>query len=366
MAQKNRTGFLTASIWLGVLVALSIVVLIAYNMNKTALKENERSYHKNLTFLAESTSKSLKLHFERTISEIILLTEVDAIKSYKTKEVDLAFRGVIANRGESISHMILLGDDGQIEVMLTNDPGASRMTSQIDKFFKEAISGWSVKLSENLLTSGDFRGVGLGMPIFRKAQAASSPRMDRSSIYKSGVVMAVLSVEDLVKNLLSPVTAKTSGFVLILTGNGEIIADTKKIGLTSKNIYGTTNGKADRFKSDFLKFIRDKEHVGWTHVNGEDNRVIIDLGGQAWLLSTASIEIADETWTVAVASPRSSATDIINTRFRQSIWLFLIVVVILTSGGFLMTKAQRRWAIAEERALMAETLEEKNRSSKRA
>lgn len=364
MSHRKEISVLVPAIWVGVVISLLIVALIAYNLNETALKENERSYQRTLTFLARSTSKSLKLFFERVTSEIILLTEVDAVKRYRTKEVDLAFRGVIANRGESISHMILLGDDGAIKVMLTNDPDAARLTPQISAFYKQSMAGWSVNLADTLLTSGAFRGVGLGMPIFRKVEQGSAPQRGPSSIYKSGMVMAIVSVDSIVKSLLTPVGIETSGFSWLLSERGELIADNVKMAEIGKEIYGASDDVVERFSSDFRLFAKGEQVTGWTKNQGASSGATVDLGHEVWLVSAAKTRIADHSWTIAVAAPRTAATAIINRGFRQAIGLFLVVVAILLAGGWLMTRAQRRWARAEERALLAETLEKKNRALK--
>ncbi len=361
MKERKEATLYIAIIWLGVFLSLSIVGFIAVKMNQTAMKENERSFNRNLKTLAESTSKSIKLFMEGLVSEIILLTEVDAVKKYKTKEVDMAFRGIISNHGELISHMILLDETADVKLMVTKEQEIPGLGPKLKEFYSETMTRWRVNMSDTILNSESFRGLAIGMPIFRRMKKSLLKEDGPSWIYESGMVVALTKADDLAEGLINQVLPAKSGTAWALTDGGLLLGDARRLQPLESSLYPEGKTPTKSFIESFANVVAGEKEEGWSYLDSNRRNIKIDLGGDVWFVAVAQSKILGRQWTVAVAAPESEATGILNKSFQQSGQLFLVVVAILIAGGSLMTRANRRWARAEERAIHAETLAEKNR-----
>ncbi len=348
-------------IWLGVVLSLAAVAMIAFSLNQTLKAESEASFRKNLQFLAESSAKSIKLFFDGVISEIVLLSEIDAVKQYKSEDVDLAFRGVIAKHNERISHMILLNNKGEIQVMVTKDTDPFQIKSQINDFFRETMAVWRVSISQELFVSETYRGLAIGMPIFRKLKSRPGQKKGPSWIYASGTLMALVGVNDLVHQLIGPIRMEKAGIAWLYTGGKDLLANEERLGEFTKDIYGDRGG-ADRLNKDFGKAIKGEAASGWSVLDKDGRAMEVKSFSEKWFISTAKIKILDRVWTLAVAAPQSAATHFLTKSFIQTAALFAFMVVILLFGGFMITRLYQRRVRAEEKALYASELEEKNKS----
>jgi len=199
------------------------------------------------------------------------------------------------------------------------------------------------------------------MPIFRKARP-SEGEAKISQIYKSGMIMALIDVNDFIKDLIAPVQIERSGFAWLYTQGGTILGDKTRLDYFVKNLYGDKGKTVDDLKSDFAKILKGQSVKGWSSHETSGRDISIELDDENWHIATSKINALDQTWTLAVAAPEAEATRILDMSFRQSVIMFFIVVLILVIGGSLMTRVHRRWARAEEKAFYASELEEKNRS----
>lgn len=363
MPERREIKYYIAMIWLGVILALAIVALIAVNLNRTAVAESERAFQKNLEFLADSSAKSVQLFLDGIISRIVPLTQIDVVKNYKLDEVELAFGSVISELDERVSHMILLGDSGEVKVAVTKGPDHFKMLPQINGFFRDTMSGWHVNISSELFVSDGYRGIAVGMPIFRKSEEAPPPEEKKTSwIYKAGMIMALIDIDDLVGDLIDPIHVEDSGFAWLYTQGGIILANREKLEGFSKMLYGLNPGALGKLTKDFENTLKGDTAKGWKTIGANGHDIVITRDGEEWRISTGVIEALDQKWILAIAAPSAEATRILNKSFTQSFILFFIVVAILVIGGSLMTRVNRRWARAEEKALYASELEEKNRS----
>lgn len=357
---RNERAYITA-IWLAVSLFLALVAFLGYSLNKTVKAENERSFTKNLSFLAESSAKSSQMFFEGMVSELLLLTEIDVVKNYRIPEADLAFRGVIAKHMEAISHMILLNDSGQTSLMVTKDPDPSGVKPFVTEFFKETMPKWRVHVSSRMFVSPTYRGIAVGTPIFRKVAEEKREKPSASGIYASGMIIALIGADDLVGRLVEPVRAGQSGFAWLSTEGGDILANNARLESFVKSAYGP-GGDIGRFRDEFSKAIKGVKVHGWTLL--DESRAVFktSLGGDEWFVASAQVRILDQVWSLAVAEPGYEAETLLNKSFWQSVMLLILVTLILVLGGSLMTQANRRLIRAEEKALHAAELEAKNRS----
>lgn len=348
-------------IWLWVTLALVIVAMIGVNLNRAAVAESERAFNRNLEFLADSSAKSVQLFLEGIISRIIPLTQIDVVKRYQLDEVELAFGGVISELDERVSHMILLGDTGEVKVAVTRGPDHFKMLPQIQEFFEETMSGWHARISREPFSAGEYKGIAVGMPIFRKAESAPEEGARGGSyIYKSGMIMALIDVEDLVGSLVAPIRVGDAGFAWLYTPGGALLGDGEALEDFSARLYGGEGGM-DRLREEFGQALSGAEVFGWRRGGaGDEADISLIAGEETWSVATASIDTLGQTWVMAVAAPRTEATRLLNRSFRQSIILFSVVVGVLVVGGSLVTRAHRQWARAEEKAKYASELEKKN------
>jgi signal transduction histidine kinase len=356
----SERAYITA-IWLVVWLFLLLVFWLAFSLNKTVKAENEKSFTKNLSFLAESSAKSTQLFFEGVVSELLLLTEIDVVKNYRALEADLAFRGVIAKHKEAISHMILLDDAGQTALMVTKDPDPSGVKPFVEEFFKETMPRWRVNVSRKMFVSPTYRGIAVGTPIFRKVADAKKGKSSASGIYASGMIMALVGADDLALRLVDSVRVGQSGFAWLSTEGGDILVNNSRMEPFVKSAYGA-GGDIARFKDGFDKAIKGAKAPGWTPLDNTELAFKISLGGDEWFVSSARVRILDQVWNLAVAAPGYEADLLLNKSFWQSVMLLILVTLILVLGGSLMTQANRRLIRAEEKAFHAVELEAKNRS----
>ncbi|MBI5816095.1 MAG: HAMP domain-containing histidine kinase [Nitrospinae bacterium] len=355
--QQNRERRLIGLIWLGVIISLSLVAAIAYSVNRTVKEENERAFTKNLTFLADSSAKSVELFMESVISDMITSSQLDAVKRYDIQAVDKAFRGIISKHDERISHMILLDGAGETRLIVTKAPDPHLLHGQIHSFFLETMPRWRVNIATRIVQTPHYRGIAVGMPIFR--QARPEGEKGAGGIFASGMIIALIGVDDLVKTIIEPVRVGSSGFAWLYNGE-TIMADAGKIDGMAGDIYGAM-GDGGRLASEFRMAASGHRTAGWIPLNQDGRRLKVDGAREEWYVSMAAVRILDKSWSLAVAAPEWEATRLLNKSFWQTMSLLVVVVLIVVLGGTLMTRANRRLALAEEKALHAIELEEKNR-----
>jgi len=359
--EKKHINFYVGLIWLGVALALGGVALIFVNLNETVQNEAERAFQKNLRFIAESSAKSVKLFMEGVISEIVFQTQLEVVKNYRIDKVDEAFRSVIFRQSERISHLVLLDGSGNIKVMVTKDPDPFQMRGQIKEFFRATMGGWSVRISDHMFESDTYRGIAVGMPIFRKLKGNRATARSPSAIYASGMVIALISVDDLTQNLIKPVRIEKSGFAMLRTASGDIMGDPERMAQFTTSLYGPGDAMS-RFSDEFGRLLGGGDVTGWKHIGQNKRSLSLDMGYMQWFLATSPIDIMGRRWTMAVAARQSEISHLLTTSFRQSVMLVGFVVVIFLIGGSMLTRVNRRLARAEEKARLAAELEEKNLS----
>ncbi|HEB71148.1 MAG TPA: HAMP domain-containing histidine kinase [Nitrospirae bacterium] len=363
MSEKKAINHYIWLIWLGVSLALAGVALIAINLNRTIQEEGERAFLSNLQSISESSSKSVELFMERVISEIVFQTQLDAIQNYDTPKVHAIFSSVLRRHNERISHMMLLDGNGVGKAaVVIKGPDPFQIRPQIQEFFKETMKNFRVNISKRMFKWKDYLGIAIGMPISRKLERDEKSGEGPSAIYASGMVMALLSAGDLVTNLIKTVHIEKSGFAWLYTQGGEILADPVNLSFFLNSLYGSANGGTARLGKEFGA-VEDGEKVkGWHFLDEGKRNLKVNMGLENWFLSKSRIKILDQQWVMVVASPQSEATHLLNIGFRQSVMLVAFVVVIFLTGGLMLSGVNRRLARAEEKALLAAELEEKNRS----
>ncbi len=352
-----------AIIWLGIFLALAIVALIAWNMNQTGMQENEKAYTLNMKFMTESVSKSVQLVFEGIVSEIVLLSQVEAVKLYQPKEVDLAFRSIISKHKERITHMVLMDSRGKMRIAVAKKGELEHLRKPLAQFHRETEKKWRVNINPSLFDLEGYRGIGVGMPIFRRLKTKDKSLLgQKSAIYESGSVISLVSVDGLAEALLDQLNLSGNAVAWISLDEKRIIGDKKKIEKMSAQIFDPPAVGADYFLSRFMKIATGEKVEDFNHLDNGGNTFSINAGKEVWYVTYADVEILDMVWKVAIASPEQEMSAIIRRGFLQSVQLFGLVVAILIAGAFFITRGHRRWAIAEEKALHAEELERKNRS----
>lgn len=363
MSEKRIINNYVWLIWLGVSLALAGVALIAINLNRAIEEEGERAFLNNLQSISESSSKSIELFMERVISEIVFQTQLDAIQNYETSKVHAAFSSVIRRHNERISHMMLLDGLGVGKAaVVIKGPDPFQIRPQIQEFFEETMKSFSVNISKKMLTWEDYLGIAIGMPISRKLKEDNKSAEGPSAIYASGMVMAILSAKDLVDNLIKTVRIEKSGFAWLYTEGGEFLADPESFSFFLNSLYGSAGGGKARLGKQFGAVADGIQTDGWFFLDAGKRNLKINMGRDTWFLAKSKIKILNQEWVMAVASPRSEATHLLTVSFRQSAMLVAFVVVILLIGGLMLSRVNRQLARAEEKALMAAELEEKNRS----
>lgn len=355
---RDIKSYIGLIIWLGIILSLGTVALIAINLNMTLQSESEGAFKKHLQFLSESSAKSTQMFLDGVISELVLLTEIDAVKKYESKNVDLAFRGVISKHDELISHMILLDNEGEINVMVTKDQEPDKIRPQIDRFFKKTMEGWRVNISKKLFVSREWRGIAIGMPIFRKVEGYRS-ETSASGIYASGMVMAIVGADDMVNLLIEPSASEADGFAWLYTEGGEILANRDHQKSFIKRLYGFL-GDAEKFRREFTMALNSTPTSGWLPNSWGDGGMKIEFGDEKWLVAKEEFEIASQKWIVTASASAASATHLLNKSFMQLASLFTLVIVLLIVAGSIMFKLNKERVRADERGLYATELETKN------
>ncbi|HJM82098.1 MAG TPA: sensor histidine kinase [Nitrospinota bacterium] len=348
-------------IWAGIFISLAVLSMIAINLNKTVEDEAKKAFKRNIKFISESAAKSVKLFMESVVSEIIFQTQLEAIRNYQIKRVDASFRSAIFRTDEKISHMALLDEDGRTLVMVTKFPDPFELDMQISEFYKQTMSGWRVNLSKKMFVSKDYRGIALGMPIFRQNYFQNDINSGPRPIYASGMVLALISINDLANDIINPVQIEKSGFAWITTESKELIGNEIKYTRLAKAIYGNKIDSSQKFVKDFFRVKDGIATPKWISSGNNSNAVEINANGNLWFMANSSIDLYGQEWTITVAAPHEEVIHLINKSFRQSIILVIFVVIILISGGLLVTRVNRRLARAEEKVRSAAELESKNK-----
>lgn len=350
-------------LWFAVFLALGGVTLIAYNLNLTVQNEAARQYHNTLRFIAESSAKSVKLSLERVISELVFQTQLEVVKNFETPKVHESFGSVILNHQGLISHMLLFSGAGEgVAAVVEKGPSPSEVKEQAKDYLRETIAGYTVRINPRLVTANGYRGVMFGMPITRKARppeglGAAAP----SAIFTSGLVAAIVNVDTLVDTLIAPIPIEENGVAWLVTGSGDVVGDERGLAQFTQALYGP-KGSAARLTSELAGALKGDVPQGWSATGPQARDFLLKFRGETWLVSAARINALDQVWTLALATPRDAAIGLVTRSFWQSVGLVAFAALIFLMGGVMLTRAHRRLARAEEKALLAAALEEKNRT----
>ncbi len=366
MPDRRKGRVFAWLVWTAVALSLSAVVLVGAGLNQTVRSESEKAFVNNLKFLAESSGKSTQLFMESVVSEVVLLIEIDAVKKYKTDLVDFAFRGIIEKHGELVSHWGLIDGAGKSKVMVSRIGVPEPQPETLAALYDETLNHWRVNIDDTAFVDGPIGGIAVSVPIWRKmaSPAASVGKVgnDLSWIYPSGMIMAIVNGHELVKNFVDLSKVDEGGAAWIVTDHGKLLADQDRLAGVAARLCPRETEPLARLTADFTWAREGKTPTGWTFLNADRRVAHIDTGEEEWFIATAPLTLVEHEWTMALAAPQSEVTRLINQSFWQSAVLFFIVVGVMVTGAWFLTFINTRMARAEEKALLAAELEEKNRS----
>lgn len=350
-------------LWLAIFMALGGVTLIAYNLNLTVRNEAARQYHNTLRFIAESSAKSVKLSLERVISELVFQTQLEVVKNFETPKVHESFGSVILNHQGLISHMLLFSGTGEgVAAVVEKGPSPTEVKEQAKEYLRETLAGYTVRFNPRLVAGEAYRGVMIGMPITRKARPPEGAGSAAPSvIFTNGLVAAIVNADTLVDTLIAPIPIEENGVAWLVTGSGDVVGDAPGLARFSRALYGP-KGDAARVAQELAGALKGDFAPGWSPIGPRARDFTLTARGETWLVSAARINALDQVWTLALATPRDAATGLVTRSFWQSVGLVAFAALIFLSGGVMLTRAHRRMARAEEKALLAAALEEKNRT----
>jgi signal transduction histidine kinase len=368
MNERRETNYFVVLIWVGVALALAGVGLIAVNLNRSVREEGELSFRKNLRLICESSQKSAELFMDNVIVEVVFLTQLDAVKTYRLPAAAEVFRDTLFQERykKIISHLILLDGGGDVRIVVSTtteaedlDKQVKTLAKQIKGFFGATMKNYHVNVSGQLMAAGPYRGLAVGMPIPRRVMETGTG--EPGSLFVSGVVMALVDAGELASYFVGRLRIEQSGFAWLALGDGGILGDTKKLEEFSARLYG---GRPDvkKLEADFAAAMKGEVSGPFRPQSLPNREMVVEGGGERWYLSFAPMKVMDQQWVIAALAPRSEVTHLLERSFLQSARMTVAVALILLLSGSMLTRVNRRLAKAEEKARLATELEEKNRS----
>jgi len=366
--RRSGASYFVIMIWVGVALALAGVGLIAVNLNRSVQEEGEVAFRKNLKFMCESSRKSTELFMENVIVEIVFLTQLEAVKDYRLSPAAGIFRDTLFQERYKniISHLFLLDGAGEIMIAVSTTPDAQELDKQVKemeehlaRFFDSTMKGYHVNVSKSLIKTNAYRGLAVGMPIPRKVMDVAPDKP--SSLFVSGMVMALVSAEEMISYFIKPMKIEKTGFAWLTLGDGAIIGERERLEEFALSLYG---GRADvaRLEKDFSAALAGSESGPFGKIDRSKREISVDVGDERWFLSYSPMKMMGQKWVMVALAPRSEVTHLLERSFRQMVMMVLSVALILIASGTVLVAVNRRLAKSEEKARLASELEEKNLS----
>lgn len=355
---KKSSKFFLIALWALIASAAALVALISWSLNRELARESEKALGANVKSMAQLSAKSIQIFLDGLISEMVLLSEIDAVKQYDRSAVDIAFRGIVAKNLDLISYIALLDGNGIENVALTKLTNRAALKPVVESYYRKAVGGWRVDVDDRWFALPGFNAIGFGMPIFRKSESGSFAP-DRS-IYASGMIVSIIDLADLSERFLIEREPLAGSRAWIIThtpssyGSEQVIALAQTLYPDDPNPLGELN----KTLLDALK--NNKVPTGWSRFDLDRNVIQIDLPDKRWYLSSAPVKVVDKEWRILIAAERSAITDLIYANMLKSMSLFALVALTLIAGGSALTRFRVRAARAEAKSAMAAQLESKN------
>ncbi len=315
------------------ILAIIIVSLIILNVsfNRTLQMEMAEQFNKQQLLLARAETSNIQAYIGKVKDEMLRITQFESMPQV-IKETRYAFftDEFFKEIGKVRMGIKFLDNEGK--VLFTQGSFATEQT--FNKYFIEIPKG---SCTNEVLIKQDTKMVYLITPVCR---------------YKSfiGAVVISIDIQDLSREVLSPITSGSRGYAWMMDGNGDLLYHPTQPAMVGRNLYKTDTSCFKCHKSFDLekKIIKGKGDYYGKYVapTGEDK-----------VLAFSTASIGDAKWIVVVSAPYSEVTMPIQTSMRFHSWLIILIFITTSVVSAMLIVLNRKRVKAEELAKHQKDLE---------
>ena len=315
------------------ILAIIIVSIIILNVSfhRTLQMEMAEQFNRQQLLLAKAEASNIQAYIGKVKDEMLRITQFESMPQI-IKEARYAFftDEFFKEIGKVKMGIKFLDNEGK--VLFTQ--GNFAIERPFNKDFIEMSKG---SCPNEVLIKQDTKKVYLVTPVCR---------------YKSliGAVVISIDIQDLSREVLSPITSGSRGYAWMMDGNGDLLYHPTQPAMVGRNLYKTDTSCFKCHKSFDLekKIIKGKGDYYGKYVapTGEDK-----------VLAFSTASVGDAKWIVVVSAPYSEVTMSIQTSMRFHSWLIILIFITTSVVSAMLIVLNRKRVKAEELAKHQKELE---------
>jgi C4-dicarboxylate-specific signal transduction histidine kinase len=315
------------------ILAIIIISLIILNVSfhRTLQMEMAEQFNKQQLLLAKAEAYNIQAYIGKVKDEMLRITQSESMPQI-IKETRYAFftDEFFKEIGKVRMGIKFLDNEGNVLFTQGNFP----KERPYNKDFIEMSKG---SCPNEVLIKQNTKIVYLVTPVCR---------------YKSliGAVVISIDIQDLSREVLSPITSGSRGYAWMMDGNGDLLYHPTQPAMVGRNLYKTDASCFKCHKSFDLekKIIKGKGDYYGQYVapTGEDK-----------VLAFSTASVGDAKWIVVVSAPYSEVTMSIQTSMRFHSWLIILIFITTSVVSAMLIVLNRKRVKAEELAKHQKDLE---------
>ena len=307
---------------IGILVTIiASTIILNVSFHRTLQMEMAEQFNKQQLLLAKAEAFNIQAYIGKVKDEMHRITQFESMPRI-IRETRYAFftDEFFKEIGKVRMGIKFLDNEGNV------------LSTQGDVSTEKLFNKDVIKTSEGLcpgetLIKQDTKMVYVITPVCR-------------SISLIGVVVIYIDIQDLSREVLSPITSGSRGYAWMMDGKGDLLYHPTQPGMVGRNLYRTDTSCFKCHKSfDLEKKIIKGE--------GDNYGRYVAPTGEDKVLAFSTASVGDSKWIVVVSAPYSEVTRSIQASMKFHSWLIILIFATTSIISAMLIVVNRKRVKAE-------------------
>jgi len=317
---------------IGILVVIiASLILLNVSFHRTLQMEMAEQFNKQQLLLAKAEAFNIQAYIGKVKDEMHRITQFESMPRI-IKETRYAFftDAFFKEMGKVRMGIKFLDNEGNV----LSTQGNFAIEQPFNKDFIEMSKG---SCPSEVLIKQDTKIVYIVTPVCR-------------SLSPIGVVVIYIDIQDLSREVLSPITSGSRGYAWMMDGSGDLLYHPTQPHMVGRNLYKTDTTCFKCHKS----FDLEKKLIEGT---GDYYGRYVAPTGEDKVLAFSKASVGDSKWIVVVSAPYSEVTRSIQTSMRFHSWLIILIFITTSIVSVMLIVLNRKRVKAEVLAKHQKELE---------
>jgi PAS domain S-box-containing protein len=317
------------------LFVLSLIIIIGQFFHQTLQNEMAEQFNKQQLLLAREVAINIESFIDGVYKDIHIISQLPEIhRIHQSPRCRIVAEAINMNIRSNMLVTIRVLDKNGIMLYDSANPGREGLDLSKTAYFRRATV---LPRNERLIT--DLLDIHDHQPETKEFIVATAIYQDLGQTHVpqfNGAVLAVLSLDAITQNYLSPIKSGTRGYAWMMDSDGTLLYHPTQPMMVGKNLFQTDRSCFDCHRS----FDTEKKMIeGETESFGNYQAP----GGENKLMAFYRIPLGHKSWLVAVSAPYSDVIALMQ-KSRQFYSLLIISIFVATlaaSGVTIITNKKK-------------------------